>query len=446
MVAQTAPAGTTIRGTVFDSLGMRGLPGRVARGANATTDSLGRFEFASVGTGTYLVGFIHPVLDSLGIDSQLLRVDIRTDAPVALKLATPSRRAIVQTICGKRSAKDSTGLLIGFLRGADNSMPRHDGKLWARWSELVIERGRIDYQKPTASAQVAPNGLFAVCGLPIETPLLVQASSATDSSGLFEITVPSGGLLHRDVLVAPTTRRVVAATDSTPASAFLRGAGSLRGKVTDANGRGIVRARVSVWGTGLETTTNDSGSFALGSLPTGTHTLEARAVGFTPAEVAVDVAPGLDGANVQLTPLGVMLAPVNVKAQRAYSSPERAALERRMKMGFGHVYDEKDLDRQNPQRLTDFFQTVPGLHVVANPVAGDDVLMRGDWGLCRPDYYVDGVRRLVDDITPVNFIAPMQFVRAVEVYPHTVPAEFLAFKNCGVIVIWTGRRPDDNRR
>jgi hypothetical protein len=60
--------------------------------------------------------------------------------------------------------------------------------------------------------------------------------------------------------------------------------------------------------------------------------------------------------------------------------------------------------------------------------------------LCRPDVFLDGVRVRVDELFPMNLVTPMSFVRAAEVYAHSVPIEFASSRNCGAIVIWTGGR------
>src|SRR5215213_9892163 len=121
---------------------MRGLPDAMVQISNASgqaytqsasTDSSGRFTFTDVPIGTYLLGFFHPKLDSLSLTSPTLRVDVRTEQPVVARLATPSTRTIVRSLCGANSAKDSTGLIIGYVRGADNSMPRSNGVVNLRW-------------------------------------------------------------------------------------------------------------------------------------------------------------------------------------------------------------------------------------------------------------------------------------------------------------------------
>jgi len=454
---QAPTKATTIAGVVFDSLAMQGLAGATVQIADATgktwsksieTDPTGHFEFVAVPVGTYLLGFFHPKLDSLSLSGPTLRVDVRSEQPVVARLVIPSARTIVRSLCGAKSVSDSTGLIIGYVRGADNSMPRADGALNLRWAEIIIEKNGIRREVPTATASTGPTGVFAICGVPVATPIVLRAASATDSSGSFEVTIPPTGLLHRDVYVAPFTRTKVVVSDSAPAVEMLRGKGRLHGRVVGSTGRPIAGARLMVWGTGIETTTDADGAFSLGGLPGGTHTLEARAVGFSPVLTPVDIVHGAPGAaEVELSSFGITLDTVRVSAQRLYTSGREQAFERRLKTGVGHVIDEKEIEKRRPQVLTDLLRTIPGVMILPGQHSGEDVFMRGGQailgsGLCRPDILVDGVRVANDAAFPFNSLVQTSEIRAVEVYAHStlVPAELASLSGCGVIAVWTGAR------
>jgi len=452
-------AATTITGVVFDSLTMRGLADASVQIADArggawaktvASDSAGAFMIADVPVGTYLLGFFHPKLDSLSLGSQTVRVDVRTDEPMRIRLAIPSSVTIARSLCGPKVVSDSTGLLLGYLRSAETSMPRPSGSVTIRWAEFVIEKNSIQRQAPEVTASTGATGAFAVCGVPLGTPLLIQAASATDSSGSFELTVPSSGLLHRDVYVAPFSRTKVTVSDSAPAVDMLRGAGRLRGQVLALNGRPISGARVIMWGTGLEATSNADGQFSLTGLPNGTHTLEVRAVGFSPAQRAVDIVQGVAGATeVEMANLAIALDTVRVVAQRVFTSQRTTDFERRLKMrtGTGHLIDDAEIEKRRPQVLTDILRTIPGVQILPGKRSGEDIFMRGGQailgsGLCRPNLYIDGARSANDADFPINSMVPVSEVRAIEVYPHAslVPVELQSLSGCGVVAIWTGAR------
>ena len=455
-VAQVPPTGeTVIRGVVFDSLRMHPLGQanvQIAAAAGTpwirtyNTDSRGAFEFTGVPNGTYLIGFFHAELDSLGLLPPTFRLEFRAGPPIHMRLAIPSARTIARALCGPKAKSDSTGLFLGFVRGAGNSNPRPDGKLVIRWAEIVIKKKSISRHVPTIEASSGPNGLAAVCGVPVATSILVQGASAGDSSGAFEITLPSSGFYHRDVFVAPLTRTSTSTSDSAPPVALLRGVGRVRGHVSGATARAIAGARVAVWGTGVETVTSADGEFTLGDLPLGTHMLEARALGFAPARQPIDIVSGTAGAaEVELTNLGITLDTIKVTAQRVYTSP-LTDFERRRRMGMGRFIDEKEIERRKPIFLTDLLRTLPGVYVVPTTWGGYDALMRGGpgagSGMCRPDLVVDGSRLLNDAAFPINSLVWANELRAIEVYNHSylVPAQYQSMNQCGAIVVWTGIR------
>ena len=453
--AQTStPGEAAIRGVVFDSLRMRPLAEATVQIAAAAgtpwvrtyeTDSNGTFEFTGVPDGTYLIGFFHASLDALGLVPPEFRIEVRAGPPIHATLAIPSARSIIRSLCGDNTKRDSTGLFLGYVRGADNSMPRPDAKLVLRWVDFVIQKKSIGREVSTIEASSGPSGLAVACGIPLATPILVQAASAGDSSGALEITVPSSGLYHRDVFVARLARTSVSASDSAPSVALLRGQGRVRGRVTGATGRPIPDATVTVWATGAGTVTNEHGEFTLGNLPAGTHTLEARSLGFVPSRQPVDIVSGSAGAaDVELANLGVMLDTIRVTSQRIFTRG-LTDFDRRRRMGFGRFFDEAEIERRNPIFLTDLLRAISGVYVVPSQSGGDDVLMRGGLGgagMCRPDLIVDGVRQINDATFPVDMQVWGNQLRAVEVYsrPTSVPVEFQSMTGCGAIVVWTGTR------
>src|SRR6478672_46423 len=211
--AQTPTTGeTVIRGIVFDSLRMRPLAEatvQIAAAATGTswfktysTGSDGTFELTGVPNGTYLIGFFHAELDSLGLLPPTFRLDVRAGPPIHMRLAIPSARTITRSLCGRNGTSDSTALFLGHVRGAKTSLPLSDGRLVLRWAEIVIRKGSIGREVRTVRASSGPDGLAVVCGLPVGTSIQIQGASAGDSSGALEITLPSTRVYHRDIFVA----------------------------------------------------------------------------------------------------------------------------------------------------------------------------------------------------------------------------------------------------
>ncbi|PYR20849.1 MAG: hypothetical protein DMF98_23020, partial [Acidobacteria bacterium] len=73
------------------------------------------------------------------------------------------------------------------------------------------------------------------------------------------------------MLAAPTTLTIVET-------------GRIAGHVRDPQGKPIKSAMVDVVGTSLSAITNDSGFYQLANVPTGTHTVRAKMIGYTTAE------------------------------------------------------------------------------------------------------------------------------------------------------------------
>src|SRR5690349_16874181 len=113
----------SIFGTITDSLHHRPLDGALLQIAgdsskfsnSATTDSLGAFRFDSVPAGSYIMGFFHPSLDSLGLELSPRRVIVRQGSEQHVDMVIPSAWAIETQLCRGTPMRDSTGLLLGHV-------------------------------------------------------------------------------------------------------------------------------------------------------------------------------------------------------------------------------------------------------------------------------------------------------------------------------------------
>ena len=446
-----APAPTTrVYGVVFDSLAMRPLTGALvqlvvttdpSQVRTVTADERGAFAFDDIPKGAYLLGFFHPRLDSLALDTPLLRVDVRAPGALRASLGIPSSSTMVARNCGPNAAKDSLGLFQGRVRQASGGLLAGVGRVRVRWSEIVVGIRGIERKTPSMVVTAGNEGVFAVCGIPAGFTITVRAWAGADSSGNVEFEVPIAGYLHRDVFVSTSTR--VAATDSLPSLTVLRGAGMLRGTVRNLRGEPISGVRIGVWSSGIEVATNASGQYAMSALPTGTYTLETRAIGFRITRRAVDIFTGGEGAvDVTLEPLA-LLDTVKVKAARVFTSPALAEFEGRRKSGFGYFLDQEAIDKRQAITMADVFRIAPGVTVSPGQAFGDQILMRGTGArtYCIPALFLNGNRVLNDDGSLDQLVNPRE-VRAVEIYARiaNVPAQFQTLGGCGALVVWTGAR------
>ncbi len=474
-----------VRGVVYDSVGQRPLArasvqlvdvARPSMGRSATTDSSGAFAFGEVAPGRYLLGFLHEAVDSLGLDPPRVQLEQREGEQREVQLGIPAPAVLVGRLCSVDVARDSTGLLVGRLRSSDGTAAT-GGEVVVQWIELRFTRQGLQRATASQRGKTADDGMFAICGVPIVTPVVVRAWSGRDSTGLLELNLPSSGLMRRDLVVGPAITNVRAQTndrvvmregitptmrrDTTAILRTSRGAGRVRGTIRLVSGAPLSDVHVSIWGTGLETTTSSDGAFVLDSVPEGSQTLVARAVGLVPWRGVVDVMSTETGVHdVMLAPFIPTLDTLRVRVAGGPPDSWRGDFDRRRLRGFGEFLDEKQIEVANPLTVSDLFREMAGVEIVTTGAFGRRVLMRGRAAgmFCIPAVYVDGLRFFTGATRPgtppnealayagaadLEYVVNPRDVKAVEVYPHdsSVPAEFDDPNDgCGSIVIWTGAR------
>jgi hypothetical protein len=107
-------SGATVSGIVRDSLAQKPLAGAMVQLAAvdslarfsriAITDSLGRFTLGDVPDGRHIVGVLHPMLDSLGIEPPFREIAVQGHRSVRVDLAIPSPARFRTAICGPQSS------------------------------------------------------------------------------------------------------------------------------------------------------------------------------------------------------------------------------------------------------------------------------------------------------------------------------------------------------
>ncbi|MBL0173592.1 MAG: carboxypeptidase regulatory-like domain-containing protein [Gemmatimonadaceae bacterium] len=453
LLAQTPVA--RVSGFAFDSITMRPLPGALiqlvaatdpTRVRSATSDERGAYAIDSVQVGTYLLGFFHPRLDSLGIEAPLQQVDIRTPGEIRAQVAIPSGRTLVARLCGPTIARDSLGLFMGVVRSARGEALPAPARIRAQWTEVRLGPAGLERRSPTNIVTTSPTGSFAICGIPVEGTFRTRAFVGGDSSGFVELEAPRGGLLYRDIYVGAATKAPESGGAPRLSAPVLRGNGALRGVVRSATGQPVRDARLVMWGNGREDTTSASGQFAMQSIPSGTYTLESRAIGYLPKRIVVDVPDGSEGVAALV--MEAFVPTVDTMRIRANANPrinQLADFERRKRAGGGYFLDETQLARRNPMYNSDIFRMAPGTSIIPADMVGDRIMMRGaaGGGSCVPAVFLNGMPVVNVDGNLDNIVNPQQ-VRAVEIYSRTasVPIQFQSQNGCGSIVIWTGaRRP-----
>jgi hypothetical protein len=438
----TKPAATTrnasIAGIVIDSLNGRYLSGAdvIVEGAKKSlvTDSLGKFFVDSLPPGTYQVGVFHPLLDTLGISLATKPFHIGADSSSFIVLAVPSATTIIRGSCPVRPRAQGTSAVIGHVIDPESLMPVAGADVSVAWLQIEASKEIGVRRTPrVVRDSTDAQGVFRICGLPSSMTATLQARKGGAVTA--EIPIALGEM--EPELFARTLLLSRADSGAKTGNASVSGRVVLEGAPSNAG------SRVEVVGTEAVALTNENGEFTLRNLPSGSHVLLARHLGFGAETVPVDLSSHEPKkVTIKLPKYVAMMDPVLVTARRM-ASLDKVGFNQRKKSAFGFFMGPDQIQRLHPNYLTDILRTVPGLRVsygpdgeVVSSSRGPTSLMGG--GDCV-QYYVDDMPWTSATPGDVNQFVNGNEVVGVEVYngPGTPPQYSRAMQSCTTIVIWT---------
>lgn len=453
--AQSNALGARVSGVVYDSLNGRPLPGadvhlqRLGDGGDSSgsertvvADERGVFEFSDVHLGSYLLGFFHVALDSLGVAMPMNRLEVRSESAITIDLAVPSHSGMIALVCGASSVSDSSALLMGVVRTADAAEPAQPSTVALQWDEVVIGKDGIHGETRGITAETKSDGWYAFCNVPVNSGMQLRAAHGADTSGAISADLAPRHFVRQDIYVGPSTR-VVGDT-----AVRWCGPAQLSGDVRTSDGRIISGASVSLFRSESVATTNRDGRFVLTALPAGSQTLNVRALGFIPTRRTVHLMTGPAGNHVQvsLTSIKAYLDTIRVTTTRVYTSDENG-FESRRRSGQGHYIDRAQIERTHATLPSDLLRMVPRVEVAQSGVGwfGKVIAFRNPFGTgyCRPDLWLDGVLFRAGDMEIDEIVNP-DHVEAIEVYtkPGVAPLQFTNnMSGCGSIVVWLRKQP-----
>lgn len=455
--AQQVPPGAgvaVVTGVIHDSLAGAPLQGATVQLVVAGTGELlrtavsgprGGFTLGDVPAGRYALGFLHPVLDSIGIEPPVKDVEIRGGAPLRVQLSVPTAERLRRAVCGG-AGDTAAAMYMGTVRAAAGGAPVAGAVVRAAWLEYDLRDGRLDRRSVQVADTSGANGWFALCDVPRGGTIAVQAGAESDSTDVIEVDVSTRGLVRRDLYLGSSRDVVVAATghagrpeDGVPAGSdtVQAGDGRLRGTVVTLLGaRPVAGARVRIAGA-RDVRTGKDGEWSLFGIPTGTRLLQVHAVGFAARQVVVDVVDGAGSVPVALTGIQALLDTVRVTASRFRLAG--TGFDERSRSGMGRYVTSSDVLRRAAMFTSDALKTVPGLRVDRSSDGDTQLTMRGAFGRCSPAVYLDGhwVRGLTMD--DIDAFVPPDRVAGMEIYSGAiVPPQFQpGMTGCGSVVIWT---------
>lgn len=418
----------SLRGTLADSVAHAGVSHVWASVetadsqkvvARSMTDAAGRFTFATLPAGAYVLGFAAARLDTIGV--------IIPSVPFAI---VPGKDLTITTIVPESDVvracpaqRPGERVLHGELRDSASGAPLPSVPVRATWLTRASTRtGTLMWQSSGAAVVTDTLGRYIVCGLP---PGGLVTTTITEGGGRpTTIVIPA----NTDAVLLRNVTLAVAGTDF----------GLVSGVARASDGSGIMGAEVSSLDDPTTRTFTDSvGAFKLFHVPSGFHILRLRRLGFAPFVVQVRVSRrGVTTVNAVMRSTASVLNTVNVKAPsgEVLSLPREVA--RRVSGGQGYYILSGDARLRDSHNTSDVFRRLQGVTIkggIAVSTRGINSLLADPCPLGMP-LYVNGApmgNNFLDVVAPSE-------IAAIEVYPTaaSMPPSMPA-SGCGAIMIWT---------
>ena len=432
----SATAMGSLRGVVYDSLLRQPLAGaRVTlRGTRlaAATDGAGRFRFDSVPAGEVVVGFSHPALDSAGLSNLVRRVRVAAGTQTVVELAVPSLWTLRRLACrNEPSSVPDSGLVLGAVTDAESGERVAGASVVVSW--ITASRGPegVRVRRPRLVMTTDSLGNFYGCNVSTDLVVTVQATTPDSfRSGVVELLVGPRGVARYDLTVS--REALPGARDTTGP---LRGLATLIGTIRDEHGNPRPSVNVVVDDAEGMAYTDSAGRFELSGLPSGSHMLLARMVGYSAARRRVDL------RNRDTTRIALVMRQVTVLDTLRIIASSRSSqnlldeLDRRMRTGTAHFLLGEEVRHRSTMRAV--FQGLPAMVIQGQSTYDFRMYTLAGAFLCPVSLWVDGIRT---DADAVQSYRPDQIV-AVEYYQRgqNAPVQYRpsGSSDCAVLLLWT---------
>ncbi len=416
-------ARATVQGTVYDSVAHEPLRGAIVQAVQldslarptpavffAVANSRGHFSLANLPQARFAFGFQHEALRALGLESPLRVVDLDTDTGT-VNLGIPSASGVRARRCG------SEGMLSGYVLDAATQQRLTDATLALHWVDIERTAGSMRTVPHVVTADVSAEGAFVACGLPPGAAIDVSVSRTGYRSITGELTIPVTGLLQHVFRLAD-----LQAT---------RGTATLAGRMVHADGSPVTAGSVRIPALKVEAPVTN-GAFSLASLPAGTWATEARAIGYQPQVLLVDLAAQTTTVDTIVIAARVqLLDAVSVVGRPSADFRKLQEVLERKRVGFGTFFLPGDERLAHALELRDLVQVSAGFRVTGGGIVARGLSGKAGHYNCSPTIYVDGEK---DGPMP-----PMSEILAVAAYPTVVgtPVQWRDGRTCAAIAIWT---------
>ena len=419
----------------------------------ATVDSSGRYHFASLPPGRYMVQVSHPTLDSLEVTLPPGEVVIIARQTTRSDFSLPSGDILRDIVCQGLALGPEKAVIAGRVIDAETREPLAGTHVVAAWTELAVDgkSKQVVSQGKQAVVETGQAGEYRLCGIPATTSIELQLQHDGRASVATKVGVtPAEGAVVRDFSLSVASAPTIAALDSLDRRAatssdtrgdrdsprgqvLLRGTATVAGIVRTTSGAPLPGAEIRVRNAESSTLTDAFGRFVLGDLPAGTQLLMVRRLGYALAEHVVDLRSDRRlEVSVRMT-RAVELDSVRVLASRA----KLAEFELNRKTNLqGRFLTLSDIQRIKPKKTSELIPLLGGYVMMGRgrrvPMRETDYDPPGTHSCKEANVVIDGVDgQAVDDVLPVQ-------IAGIELYKNAAaaPLEYAGRANCGLIVIW----------
>jgi hypothetical protein len=457
-----------LAGIVLDSVSGSSIAGaRVAIAGTAlaaAADSRGRFTIAGVLPGEYTVEVRTPSLDSVSAVHQSPLAFI--DSTKTVELRVPNGQQVGAMLCGNRRL-DPAGIVLGHVSVRGDSLPPRNVKVAAEWTEVSLhaEAGSVANQKHYLDARGDAHGMFRLCGVPVNTPLVLRASTDKASGAPTPVRIPPNGRFARAELTLDPQPNV---------GAMFSGV-----VLTDSTQQPIVDAEVVFPELTTMARTDERGAFRVTDIPPGEQHVVVRHVGYGPLDTQITFTSN-ENVNKRIFLSRAVKLDSVVVTEKAASDRWLTDFEDHRTIGLGRFLDRAQLAKMEGRSMASVLREFPGIGIVngrgphafvsttrirsACQISPPnipcfkaeglyylpdrlDMAYQGLIVACYAQVYVDRIlmnRGPPTEPFDLSTISPSQ-IEAIEYYatPAEMPMKYDNTRGsvCGVVQIWLRRSP-----
>ncbi len=157
------------------------------------TDARGEYRLAVPLEGDYSATLTHPSLDSIGLKPPEVDVALVFDQTDSISFLLPHADSVAMRACRYGPAAGPRATVIGYVRTGGSGRAASGRTISARWQVLETADGRTVPRAIERSVRTDDTGYYVLCGLPLGSPVTINAAGARAANILFPRSV--GGYL-----------------------------------------------------------------------------------------------------------------------------------------------------------------------------------------------------------------------------------------------------------